>query len=337
MGLTYIGLKSSFPHSPQLSRQILINSDGDVRALWSNVHRCVTSRFQTLHTRTRTKGGDVRLRTRVQIVSMLSMFMLALTGCGGGDGDQGTAVEPDDGGLARFCADGYRLRAGQFDYSNNVWGKGNIRDYSQCVLRSGTRYGWRRDWPEGTGFNVKAYPGVIYGHKPWRNYTTTPDLPVRVSDIDTMTVDYDVDLTAQGRYNLAFVIYITSSNPPGPATITHEIMIWMARTEHYDPAAGAFLIDTVSIDGITYDYYSVPHFNPDPGAGFAPEGYDFHAFASQANHLTAELYIDKFLDYLVAGGHIPADEYLASIELGNEVIWGTGELWLDGYRVEVVR
>jgi hypothetical protein len=39
------------------------------------------------------------------------------------------------------------------------------------------------------------------------------------------------------------------------------------------------------------------------------------------------------LGYLVEHDHISADHYVASVELGNEVIDGTGELWLQRFQV----
>ena len=45
--------------------------------------------------------------------------------------------------------------------------------------------------------------------------------------------------------------------------------------------------------------------------------------------------IKEFLDYLTENGHLPADSYVASVELGNEVMHGTGELWLKSYDISV--
>ena len=33
--------------------------------------------------------------------------------------------------------------------------------------------------------------------------------------------------------------------------------------------------------------------------------------------------------------HLPADGYVASVELGNEIMNGTGELWLKSYEIRV--
>ena len=82
------------------------------------------------------------------------------------------------------CSDWAELRDGDYGeylFLNNVWNKGEITDYEQCLMRrvvgGEDQYGWRWRWPHGQG-QAKAYPEVIYGRTPWRSPTTT-DLPSR--------------------------------------------------------------------------------------------------------------------------------------------------------------
>ncbi len=223
-------------------------------------------------------------------------------------------------------------------YQNNIWGKGDIADYEQCLLRrnldGNDQYGWRWQWPGGTG-DVKAYPEVIYGHKPWHSSSTTSNLPQRIASVNKLSITYAVELTAQGTYNLAFDIWVTSDNPPTPETITHEIMIWMDQTFPAQPPE--FRVGQVTLDDFTYDLYIRPNFDPEPGTdhGLAEEKPGYIAFVSQADQYQGMVNVEKFLGYLVEHEHIPADSYVASVEFGNEVIGGSGELWLNRYQIEV--
>ena len=232
------------------------------------------------------------------------------------------AAEPE-----AHCGDWHELADSGLVYQNNVWGKGDIADYEQCLLTrrldGATEYGWRWQWPKGAG-HVKAYPQVIYGHKPWNSASTTSVLPARIASIKELSIAYAVDMSAQGTYNLAYDIWLTSSNPPTPDTITHEVMIWMDRTFEAQPRR--YLAGQVVVDDIVYDLYLRSNFHSASGA-------DYIAFVSREPRLDGVVDVAAFLGYLVEHDHIDADPYVASVELGNEVIDGTGELWLQRFQV----
>ena len=225
------------------------------------------------------------------------------------------------------CGDWDTLADSGLVYQNNVWGKGDIADYEQCLLTRGldgaTEYGWRWRWPRGNG-RVKSYPEVIYGQKPWDAESSTSVLPARIEAIRELSIDYAVEQSAEGIYNLAYDIWVTSANPPTPDTITHEVMIWMDRTFESQPRR--FHAGEVVVDDIVFDLYLRPAFHAGSGA-------DYIAFVSREPRLGGVVDIMAFLGYLVDHDHVPADHYVAAVELGNEVIEGTGELWLQRYRV----
>lgn len=225
------------------------------------------------------------------------------------------------------CGDWDTLAASDLVYQNNVWGKGDIADYEQCLLTrsqdGATEYGWRWRWPRGNG-QVKSYPEVIYGQKPWDSESSTSALPARIESIRELSIAYAVELSAEGTYNLAYDIWVTSTDPPTPDTITHEIMIWLDRTFEAQPRQ--YLAGQVVMDDITYDLYLRPNFHSASGAGYI-------AFVSQEPQFNGVVDVVALLGYLVEHDHISADYYVASVELGNEVIDGTGELWLQRFQV----
>ena len=233
--------------------------------------------------------------------------------------------------IMAYCDEEDLLKTTGFVYTNNMWGRGEITDFEQCLLKcvdgDEATYGWRWRWPRATG-NVKAYPEVIFGHKPLGHPPipqTAPGLPKRISNINRLQVSYDVESTARGLYNLAFEMWITSDNPPTTDNITHEIMVWVDHT--ISPALPEFNVGEVEIDGAVYDLYI------DRGTGV--EGDDkYIAFSSRKRRLTGTLNLEKFIDYLVAHHSLPADQYVTSVELGNEVIQGAGETWIR--RLEIV-
>ena len=276
-------------------------------------------------------------RFRLALLSALvgsAVFLLA--GC-----EQAKEPLPssfDTADVGTYCRDWARLRNAGFVYENNVWNQGTIKreNRTQCLLKrvvdGKVQYGWRWQWPRGSG-NVKAYPEVIYGHKPWFTSSTTADLPRRISAIDELSVTYDIEMHARGRYNLAFDIWVTNSDRPTPSAITHEIMIWVGeRTRAWEPSPGD-LAKRVTIGDVTYDLYIRPHAEWLKEHGAPKVAYI--AFNARTAQLSGRIDVKKFLDYLTDHAHLSADGYVASVELGNEIMNGTGELWLKSYRISV--
>ena len=266
----------------------------------------------------------------------MALCGMAMAGCvpvAGDDMAAGSEVAPAPRSAPdepqAHCADWTELTDSGLIYQNNVWGKGDLVDYEQCLLTRTVdgmvEYGWRWQWPAGSG-RVKAYPEVIYGHKPWNKASTTPFLPARLASIRKLSIAYAVELSAQGAYNLAYDIWVTGSVPPAPDTITHEVMIWLAGTFEAQPRR--FLAGRVMVDGATYDLYLHPEFHGESGA-------DYIAFVSREARLQGTIDVRRFLDYLVEHDHVPGDHYVAAVELGSEVVDGAGELWLQRFEVTV--
>ena len=247
-------------------------------------------------------------------------------------------ISSDAADVDTYCRDWAKLRNAGFVYENNVWNQGTIKTEhrAQCLLKrvvdGKVQYGWRWQWPRAGG-NVKAYPEVIYGHKPWFTSSTTADLPRRISTLDELSVAYDIEMQARGRYNLAFDVWVTNSDRPTPSTITHEIMIWVGeRTRAWEPSPG-YLAKRVTIGDMAYDLTIRPHAEWLKEHGAPKVAYI--AFNSLTAQVSGRIDVKEFLDYLTDHGHLPADGYVASVELGNEVMNGTGELWLKSYDISV--
>ena len=270
------------------------------------------------------------------LAALLGSAVFLLAGCE--PAKEPLPISFDTAGISTYCRDWAKLQKADFLYENNVWGQGAIsrKDRLQCLLKrvvdGEVQYGWRWQWPRGSG-DVKAYPEVIYGFKPWFTFSTTANLPRPISAIDELSVAYDIEMQARGRYNLAFDIWVTSSDRPTPSGITHEIMIWVGeRTRAWEPYPGK-RVKRVTIGGAAYDLYIKPHAEWLMEHGAPKVAYI--AFNARAAQLSGSIDVKEFLDYLTDNGHLPAEGYVASVELGNEVMHGTGEVWLKSYDISV--
>ena len=239
-----------------------------------------------------------------------------------------TAVEIT---TAMQCADQALINSGGYRAENNTWGKGNLSGWSQCIglgtAADGTLAGrWRWDWLNA-GTTVKAYPEIVFGQKPG-SVRTSEVLPIKISDIRAATISYDVASTHTGSGDVAFDLWLTDTPNPtkwGVPPIIHEIMIWLDRYGGMAPG-GAFR-ERVSLDGSTYAVFAADHWG---------QGWKYLAFASAEPRLGARtLDLGSFLSYLQEKKLINADEYLASIEFGNEVATGSGETVVKRYTISI--
>ena len=207
---------------------------------------------------------------------------------------------------------------------NNVWGQGDIINFSQCIYRTGSgnniNFGWNWDWPN-TNNNVKSYPEVIYGKKPWASSSTTESLPIKIQNIDELYVDYDLNLIANGSYNLAFEFWVTTDSMSSETGITTEVMIWMDKNI-LNPAGS--IIASVTFDGYEYNVYRANW-----------DSWTYIAFLSTETQHSGLLAVHKFVEYLVNAGILNPEEYFSGFEMGNEVVYGAGRTDVIKYEISV--
>lgn len=229
------------------------------------------------------------------------------------------------------CDDWALIDVGEYQAQNNTWGKGTLAGWSQCIGLGNNAGGtliarWTWDWLNAGG-NVKAYPEIVYGQKPGGS-TTSLSLPEQLNRIETATIAYDVTSTYTGSGNAAFDIWLTDTDNPstwGAPPITHEIMIWLDR--YGSMAPGGAWKEKVTLDGAAYSVYVGENYG---------DGWRYIAFLRAEPQLGAgTLDLVAFIEYILEKGLVTGEEYLASIEFGNEVVSGAGETIVNKYEVFV--
>ena len=186
---------------------------------------------------------------------------------------------------------------------------------------------WIWDWLE-SGDNVKAYPEIVFGHKPGYPKSTTDLLPRRISSIGQAQLSYDLDTVRYGAGNLSVDMWLTSSDKPAQFAappITHEIMIWL---EHFGPMyAGGKLQEHAVIDGVPYRVYLGDNFG---------QGWRYVAFLpSIPLRKQARMNLVAYFDYLKSKGWVSGDEYLSAVNIGNEIISGKGETRVRALSIDI--
>lgn len=219
------------------------------------------------------------------------------------------------------CQDWATFKAQRIELNNNTWGKQDIKDYEQCIYQNyynPTHMGWRWTWPERRP-GVKAYPSLMYGYKPWNKHSTTQTLPMQLSELDSLEVNFLAEMDYQGAVNLLLEAWLTDSATPEPYDRTSEIAIHLMQ--HQWPGQGGDYYQSVTLGERTYDVY-INHQMQVPGD---PHTWSYLSFVNTGKPLLkGEIDLKQFIDYLLKEKMIINSEYLTSVELGNEIDHGEG-------------
>lgn len=233
------------------------------------------------------------------------------------------------------CDDWSSFRYQKIKVVNNVWGKTPEQEqrYSQCVHQSKLNpqsVAWSWSWPvEKVG--VKAYPSVIYGKKPWYDYSTTDELPIQLAALDELIVDLEFESQHTGSVNLLLEAWLTDDADPKPYDRTSEIAVHLYQQNW--PGQGGEYVETVNIEGDDYAVY----LNHKMQVYQDPHVWSYISFVNHGNPIKKKtLNFKKFLDYALEKRMIINSEYLASLELGNEIDKGSGHSVVRKFNVQVL-
>jgi hypothetical protein len=177
---------------------------------------------------------------------------------------------------------------------------------------------WTWNWPR-TGDVPKSYPALIYGFKPWRGTSTTDGMPVALSSLNKLDVTYSISTQAQGAYNTAFEIWLTDSDNPEPNDITAEVMVWL-DSRKITPAGDYKGI--IEIENSKYGLWIG-----------RMEHWKYIVFKAEKSSMSGSLNLKSFLHEATRLGEIGIDTRISSIELGNEVVHGTGRTVVNAFTV----
>lgn len=223
-------------------------------------------------------------------------------------------------------------------FLTNPWGNDKVRGrFEQRLIErrhaGTTQTGWYWHWP-GLDHTVFAYPEVLVGWKPWRGGDTTDvRLPIAVSRASNLLVAYDVETRATGSYNLAISTWLTSveggTQQARPETITTEVMVWPQYSSGASPP-GRFYRN-VNLSGEDYELWIAPHH----GRRFEADrnGWTVLTLRGVGGRAQGHLALGSMLADLASRGLLDVQDYVSSVELGNEVMGGTGTTFVEEFSI----
>ncbi len=224
-----------------------------------------------------------------------------------------------------------------YTLNNNDWGRDKLKEgqeSSQCVFtfeeNNTIKGGWFWGWPNGEG-GVKGYPEAIYGKKFSRQVNLAGILPKKIKELKSVKINLEYrDFNITGRYNIALESWIHTTNNSSMSDIRYEIMIRF-DPDGFHPGRRVLFEEDVEIGGVIYDVYKKRDSND-------PNRY-FYNFVAKSKITKIEFDFVDFLNYLKTHDSETCsgmDElYYNDVEMGVEVVNGSGVLVLDRYEVDV--
>lgn len=231
------------------------------------------------------------------------------------------------------CVNFGTLTTDELVLENNTWNATNLSEdeYAQCIYLSTNNeenlYGWEWEYPTTTT-GINAYPQLIYGWKPWASQSTTAQLPLRLDALNRLKVNYASDVAhSDGMYNLAFDLWLNTSDEVRPENIHFEIMVW--EDAHKIDPFGDDRGELSTPNGT----YSVTVGTPT----WTPEGtqWTYVAFSRQVKRTQGTVDLDLMLNYLIQEEIVPSHYFLSSIEFGTEVGNSSGYAVINQFEIDL--
>ncbi len=279
--------------------------------------------FDQLLSRATQSGSDVRLSLAQG--ETLVLRDTALTQLGAADFNLAMPRGEAVAGARDMVGPGRGYNAHGWYVLNNAWNPGTLqhgRDYSidssfsTADMTAGTTFNWT--FPQvASSSTIRAYPQVIFGVPPKGAYANNPTdtarvFPVKVADIVGLTADYDVSYAGNtAGFNVSYDIWLTSVPNGDRSTLTNEVMVWVHKGS-FEPYGQ--VVGTYSNGAFTGTIY---------------HSGTYTAIVADRDVPVGQLDIADVLDRLGELGIVSPDEYLASVELGAEVVSGIGSLTIN--------
>ena len=226
----------------------------------------------------------------------------------------------------RLCDDGATtILENGGKLQNNVWGyiSSPFTNYTQCVFYDTVQegvFGW--EWNLTGESEYPSYPRIGFGWNPWDRESATDVLPRHLQSLSSLVVSFEMESEADGFYNTAFDIWLTSPDTDYSDKIVGEIMVWIDATQ---AQAAGLTAEDIPINSETYDFYKNTTWNEFP----------YLAFVQKSDHWSGQIDFMPFISYLVENGHLSQSTVIAEIEFGNEIWSGSGKMVVKNFSVSV--
>jgi Ca2+-binding RTX toxin-like protein len=278
-------------------------------------------------------GSDVKLSfTNGESLVIRDVSLSSLTAYDFGLKADATVVPT---GYSQLTGPGEAWTAHGWYVLNNVWNPGSLvynkdytidSTYSAADMTSKTTFNWSFPVVTDTAHTIRAYPEVIFGPAPMSGGHKASDittvLPAQVSTLTDLTASYDVSYKGNtGGFNVSFDIWLTDVPNGGADSVTTEVMVWVHKGD-FD--AFGQVVGTYSNGSVTGKIYAS-----------TTGDWTYTAVVLDQDTPKGDLDIADILKTLESLNLVSSSDYVASVELGAEVVSGAGSLTINNLDLSV--
>lgn len=238
------------------------------------------------------------------------------------------------------CDEYYNLETRFGVLTNNVWNKHAAKSdlWEQCIetrdIDGSLQYGWSWSWPFERRV-IYSQPQIKMGASPWAPKPKFNDsFPLKISKLENLTITHELDVLSNGEHNNVTTMWLLSEDYQGdeirPDLIRVEVMIWTYSTKnHFDPAGN--LRSELKIGSDVWEVWYQKHWYDKSGVN--NNQWISLSFRAKKSSMKASIPALELLQFAVGNGLISQDLYIADIELGNEIMSGSGMTWVKDFSV----
>jgi hypothetical protein len=259
--------------------------------------------------------------------------------------DYAPFVSPDMKSICEHTPADKPLTFNGYNVSTNQWnvvGKTLPFKFTECAsgqnVANGISASWnwslpQADWrfPESatnTAGYVKAFPEIIYGRQLYGATTNNSKLPAPIKDVN-LIANYDIDIQTDGIDQLFLQGTYIETKDSNKWRMSVTVMLRPTKVCMDECGNPHKYVETVQIDGITYYVYVQDEYDEVEKVS----RYNVELLVKE-NHLRNRMNIKSINDYLISKGWLNKDHFMSAIELGSEIISGTGQVNVKHFSIQ---
>ena len=175
------------------------------------------------------------------------------------------------------------------------------------------------------------------GAKPWEpGPGNDARFPRAIGATRQLVLDFALETSASGSFNTAVSMWLirtpTVSDPPDETAISGELMVW-TQASGPEWTAGQQPLAQVMLGGAAWLVWYRPDWADASGGSSHRWPLVVYTAVNQASQ--ARLDLKPFLDDAVGRGLLDGRHHIADVELGHEVVGGSGVSWLQRLSLQV--
>ena len=240
------------------------------------------------------------------------------------------------------CDDYYSEHTPNGILYNNVWNKNsaNTFQWSQCLEKSLSTglVGWSWTWPTKSNV-IFSYPQIKLGTSPWAPQPKSgSEFPLEITNLRSLLVEHELETQGNSEHNVATTLWLTNTKDigenPNPDVIIAELMIWSFATPAHMNPAGTYTGD-FEAENQRWEVWVEKNWSDASGAN--NNKWTYITFRAKNKSLTSKFDVIHLTNYAIEKNILPRKFYISDIELGTEIMSGSGLVWIKQFKVSIDR